>query len=172
MISNILRRIMLKRYIWLLIAIALFAFKSFAPAARALELNEEIRTVPLNNPGKTITLTLEQAVRGKRLFNSTCGTCHAGGITKTDPNVNLEPDTLAGAIPPRNSIEGLVDYMKNPTTYDGFYSLAELHPNTQRSDLYPTMRNLTEEDLVAIAGNILIQPKVLGIRWGGGKIYF
>jgi photosystem II cytochrome c550 len=34
------------------------------------------------------------------------------------------------------------------------------------------MRNLTEDDLQAIAGYILIQPRVVGVKWGGGKIYY
>lgn len=163
---------MLKRCIWLVTAILLFAFQTFSHPAIALELDDETRTVTLNPQGDTITLTLEQAVVGKRLFNNTCGSCHAGGITKTDPNVGLEPDVLAGANPPRDNIEALVDYIKNPTTYDGFDTIYELHPNTTRADLYPKMRNLSEEDLVAISGYILTAPKVVGIRWGGGKIYF
>jgi photosystem II cytochrome c550 len=80
--------------------------------------------------------------------------------------------TLALATPPRNSVDALVDYMKNPTTYDGLDSIAELHPSTQSSDIFPKMRNLTEDDLVAIAGHILLQPKVVGQKWGGGKIYY
>jgi photosystem II cytochrome c550 len=61
--------------------------------------------------------------------------------------------------------------MKNPTSYDGEIDIKELHPNTKRSDIYPEMRNLTEEDLEAIAAHILIQPKVRGRQWGGGKVY-
>jgi photosystem II cytochrome c550 len=51
-------------------------------------------------------------------------------------------------------------------------SIAELHPSTQSTDIFPKMRNLTDDDLVAIAGHILIQPKVVGQKWGGGKIYY
>jgi photosystem II cytochrome c550 len=65
-----------------------------------------------------------------------------------------------------------VDYLKNPTTYDGETSIAELHPSLQSSDIFPKMRNLNEEDLKAIAGHILLQPKIWGEKWGGGKIYY
>ena len=41
-----------------------------------------------------------------------------------------------------------------------------------RSDTFASMRNLTDEDLKVIAGHILMQPKVVGDRWGGGKIYY
>ena len=32
--------------------------------------------------------------------------------------------------------------------------------------------SITDEDLFAIAGHILIQPKVVNEKWGGGKIYY
>jgi photosystem II cytochrome c550 len=34
------------------------------------------------------------------------------------------------------------------------------------------MRTLTEDDLYAIAGHILIQPQIVAEKWGGGKIYY
>ena len=34
------------------------------------------------------------------------------------------------------------------------------------------MRSVTDEDLTAIAGHILIQPKIISEKWGGGKIYY
>ncbi len=95
-----------------------------------------------------------------------------GGITKTNPNLDLRTETLALATPPRDNIEGLVDYMKNPTTYDGEQEIAEVHPSLRSADIFPKMRNLTEKDLVAIAGHILVEPKILGDKWGGGKVYY
>jgi photosystem II cytochrome c550 len=59
--------------------------------------------------------------------------------------------------------------MQNPTTYDGFEEIAELHPSTKGADIYPKMRNLTEDDLYAIAGYVLLEPKIRGDQWGGGK---
>ena len=131
-----------------------------------------MRTIALNGKGATTVLSLKQVQQGKRLFNYACGQCHVGGTTKTDPNVGLEPEALALATPNRNSVEALVDYMHNPTTYDGAEEIAELHPSTKSTDIFPKMRNLTEDDLVAIAGHILLQPKVVGQKWGGGKIYY
>ena len=49
-------------------------------------------------------------------------------LQKTNPNVGLDTEGLTLATPTRNCIAGLVDYMKNPTTYDGFESIAEVHP--------------------------------------------
>ena len=139
--------------------------------AGAVELDDAIRTIPLNS-SKTITLTPEQVKRGKRLFINTCSLCHIGGITKTNPNVGLDTEALNLATPPRNTIESLVDYMKNPTTFDGVESIAEIHPSIKSADIFPKMRVLTEDDLFAIAGHILLQPKIIAEKWGGGKIYF
>jgi photosystem II cytochrome c550 len=163
---------MFKKYIWLIAITLFFAFQSFVGGAIAAELDAATRTVPSNAKGATVVLSAKQVAQGKRMFNYACGQCHVGGVTKTDPNIGLDPETLALASPPRNNVDALVDYMKNPTTYDGLDSIAELHPSTQSADIFPKMRNLTEDDLVAIAGHILLQPKVVGQKWGGGKIYY
>lgn len=138
----------------------------------AIDLDETTRTVPLDSSGSTVILTPEQVKRGKRLFNASCGQCHVGGITKTNPNLGLEPDALSLATPPRDNVNALIDYLKNPTSYDGLESIAELHPSTKSADIFPKMRSLSDEDLFAISGHILLQPKVGGEKWGGGKIYF
>ena len=140
--------------------------------SHALELDEDIRTVPLNSKGNTIVLTLEQVKRGKRLFNNACGTCHVGGLTKTNPNVGLDLESLGNAVPPRDNISSLISYFKNPMTYDGVSSISEIHPSIRSADIFPKMRSLTKEDLFAMAGHILFQPKVLNEKWGGGKIYY
>lgn len=142
--------------------------------SNAIELDEATRTVTFSNSGteETITLSPEQVKRGKRLFGASCASCHTGGITKTNPNVGLDSDALALATPKRNSVVALVDYMKNPTTYDGTKSIAEVHPSIASADIFPKMRALTEEDLTAIAGHILLQPKIVSEKWGGGKIYY
>jgi photosystem II cytochrome c550 len=163
---------MLKKYLWLAVVTVFFAFQTMVGTATAAELDTAIRTVPLDDQGKTTVLTLQQVKEGKRLFKYACAQCHVGGVTKTDPNIGLDPEALALATPPRNNIESLVDYMKDPTTYDGVESIAERHPSIKSADTFPVMRNLTEDDLVAIAGHILLQPKVVGDKWGGGKIYY
>jgi photosystem II cytochrome c550 len=140
--------------------------------ASAIDLDEATRTVVADNTGKTTVLTPEQVKRGKRLFNSTCGACHVGGISKTNPNVGLDPEALALATPRRDNIEALVDYLKNPTSYDGLESIAEVHPSIKSADIYPRMRSLTDEDLYSIAGHIMLQPKIVTEKWGGGKIYY
>jgi photosystem II cytochrome c550 len=163
---------MFRRLIGVVVVTILLTLQVLVGSATAVELDEAIRTVPLNAQGDTVVLSLKQVKEGKRLFNFACAQCHAGGVTKTNQNVGLEPEALAGALPNRNNIEGLVDYLKNPTTYDGVTEISEIHPSIKSANIFPVMRNLTEEDLKAIAGHILLQPKVVGTKWGGGKIYY
>ena len=145
---------------------------TFTSPAVALDLDEDTRTVPLDSSGTTVILTKEQVKRGKRLFNSSCGNCHVGGLTKTNPNLGLEPDALSLATPPRDNINALIEYMKNPMTYDGQESIAETHPSIKSADIFPKMRSLSDEDLFAIGGHVLLQPKLSSEKWGGGKIYY
>jgi photosystem II cytochrome c550 len=163
---------MLKRFSTLTLILGITFISFVSSPVQANDLDENTRTVPLDSSGTTVILTPEQVKRGKRLFNASCGNCHVGGITKTNPNLGLEPDALSLATPPRDNIDGLVDYMKNPTTYDGLESIAELHPSVKSADIFPKMRSLSDEDLFAIGGHILLQPKLSSEKWGGGKIYY
>jgi photosystem II cytochrome c550 len=162
---------MLRKFILVTVTALFLAGSLLVMPVTALELDKEARTLPYNEEGDKVVVSTKEAEKGRRLFNDTCAQCHLGGVTKTNPNVGLSLEALKGAEPPRDNIAGLIDYMKNPTSYDGEIDIKELHPNTKRSDIYPEMRNLTEEDLEAIAAHILIQPKVRGRQWGGGKVY-
>nr|YP_010242077.1 photosystem II cytochrome c550 [Coscinodiscus granii]QTI82992.1 photosystem II cytochrome c550 [Coscinodiscus granii] len=163
---------MFKKYSIVSILVFLSIFNIFLPNASAIDLDEATRTVVADNNGNTVVLTPEQVKRGKRLFNATCGACHVGGVTKTNPNVGLDPEGLSLATPRRDNIAALVDYLKNPTTYDGLESIADVHPSIKSADIYPRMRSLTDEDLYAIAGHVMLQPKIVTEKWGGGKIYY
>lgn len=165
---SLCRKTLIKYVISSVLAVLIMAF-AWTNAAAAAEINDAIRTIPLNASGEQKTLTVEQVLAGQRKFNSSCAQCHLDGGTKTNPSVDLGPQTLALATPPRNNLESLMDYLKGPTTYDGLESISELHPSTLRTDLFPKMRDLTEEDLTAIASYILIQPKIDRAHWAGGK---
>ena len=140
--------------------------------AEAARWDAETLTVPGNPEGTQVTFSEQEINTGRKVFNTSCGTCHAGGITKTNQNVGLDPEPLALATPARDNVDALVDYMKDPTSYDGEYSIADLHPSMRDAELYPAMRDLTDEELRLMAGYILVAPKVQGTAWGGGKIYF
>lgn len=141
----------------------------FAGEAIAAELSVATRTLKANEAGDTVTLPIEDFLRGRKQFNQACAICHNGGITKTNPNVGLDTESLEGAFPARDNLAALVDYLHNPTTYDGLIEISEFHPSTQSSDLYPKMRGLTEDDIEAISAHILVMPKVMGNKWGAGK---
>ena len=163
---------MFKKYFVVCVLFVFSIFNVFTKPSFAIDLDEATRTVVVDSNGNTTVLTPEQVKRGKRLFNATCGACHTGGITKTNPNVGLDPEALSLATPRRDNISSLVDFMKTPTTYDGLESIAQVHPSIQSADIYPRMRSLTDEDLYSIAGHVMLQPKILTEKWGGGKIYY
>ena len=144
----------------------------FGQEALAAQWTTDQLTVPATADGTLVTFSEQEVKAGRKLFNNSCGECHAGGITKTNQNVGLDPETLALATPARDNIDALVDYMKDPTSYDGEYSIADVHPSLRSSDVFVKMRDLNDDDLRLMAGYILTAPKVQGIQWGGGKIYF
>ena len=156
----------------LLLVLPVLIALAFSSPALAAQWDAETLTVNADASGTEVTFSEQEIKTGRKIFNTSCGTSHAGGITKTNHNVGLDPQTLALATPARDSVEGLVDYLKDPTSYDGEYSIADLHPSMRSRDLYPAMRDLTDEDLRLMAGYILVAPNVLGEEWGGGKIYF
>ncbi|NES25487.1 MAG: cytochrome c-550, partial [Symploca sp. SIO3E6] len=141
----------MKRLILLAVATVFFTLQLAVGTAAALKIPPEIRTVKLNEQGDTTVLTLPQVKIGQRIFTDTCAQCHAQGVTKTNPNVGLGPDALAGALPPRDNIVNLIDYLKNPTTYDGEIEISEFHPSKKSADIFREMRNLSEDDLYALS---------------------
>ena len=166
---------MLKRLILGLIATFFFAFQLHIDNAFALDVDESLRTVKLNEAGDEIVLSNEELQLGETLFYDTCSQCHNGGRTKSNPNVTLRPEDLANAYPARDNVEGIVDYLINPTTYDGLeydgnMAMNELHPNTVRADIFKEMRNYSKEDLDAVSGFVLSAAKSKA-SWGKGKVF-
>lgn len=150
-----------------LILVALVVVLSWGLAPKFAAAARDIPAVALS-PTESITFTERELARGKKLFASTCAQCHIGGQTYPNPDVGLKLSDLEGATPPRDNVLAIVDYVKNPVTYDGTESLLEYHPNTQLLSEYPRLRNLSDEDLKLIAGYILVQAKTLP-GWGGTK---
>ena len=156
----------------LVLPLALLLITGFGGQAFAAQWTADQLTVPATADGTEVTFSEPEIKAGRKLFNNSCGECHAGGITKTNHNVGLDPETLALATPTRDNVDALVDYMKDPTSYDGEYSIADVHPSLRSSDVFVKMRDLNDDDLRLMAGYILVAPKVQGVQWGGGKIYF
>lgn len=160
----------MKRFILLAIATVFFFFQFQINPANALELDETTRTIALDETGKTTIITQEQYVNGNRLFVQECTQCHLQGKTKTNNNVSLGLEDLAKAEPPRDNLLALVDYLKYPTSYDGEDDYTELHVNIIRPDIFPELKNWTEDDAYDVSGYMLVAPN-LDPYWGG-SIYF
>mmetsp|Transcript_16936 Transcript_16936/g.34572 ORF Transcript_16936/g.34572 Transcript_16936/m.34572 type:complete len:227 (-) Transcript_16936:183-863(-) len=147
---------------------ALLLVSSGLPARADLEDTP----IPLDDKGKTVTLSKEEIIRGKRLFNAACAICHVGGGTRTNQNVGLGLEELSGAQPQRNTIEGIVDYLNAPTTYDGLKDISENHPSIKAADIWPKMRSMKQKDLYDMSAYILYQNFTIPEKWGGGKQYY
>jgi photosystem II cytochrome c550 len=160
---------MIKKLLWATLASMILFFGAGIAPASAVVLTEATRTISLDG-AKSVTFSTEQVAAGQKLFNLQCTKCHLQGKTKTNNNVSLGLNDLKGAVPSRDNVLALVDYLQNPTSYDGVDSLAELHPNISRPDVFPELKNFTKDDIYNIAGYLLIAPN-LDVRWGG-TIYF
>ena len=67
----------------------------FAGPAQAAQWTTEQLTVPADPAGTSVTFSEQEINAGRKTFNNSCGVCHVGGITKTNHNVGLDPETLA-----------------------------------------------------------------------------
>lgn len=85
---------------------------------RYLHVTEPI-ALELNGQGETRPFSPEDLSHGKQLFENNCLNCHVGGATLPDPLVSLSLTKLKGANPPRDNINSLVAYLRQPMVYDG-----------------------------------------------------
>ena len=99
---------MLKNKTLLVSFLAAFSLTNTVNPVHALELDEDTRTVMLDTKGNNVVITPEQVKRGKRLFNNACGTCHVGGLTKTNPNVGLDTESLSLATPVKDNNKAMI----------------------------------------------------------------
>lgn len=123
---------MLRRSFWLhwmmgILAVCLPLVVASVPAdaatidpyvTRYLRVTEPIPLV-LDGQGNSRLFTASELSRGKALFEKNCLSCHVGGTTLPDPTVPLSLSALQGASPRRDTIAGLVDFLRQPMTYDG-----------------------------------------------------
>lgn len=85
---------------------------------RYLQVTEPV-PMELDAEGHTQLFSAQDMTAGKQLFEQNCLNCHVGGATLPDPTISLSLATLQGATPPRNNINSLVAYLRQPMTYDG-----------------------------------------------------
>ena len=153
---------------WLLAGVfALTSALAFSSVASAVDFPLEDRTLQYSDTA-TKVYTAAELDKGRALFNPACGHCHIAGSTYTNPDITLSEEDLRNATPRRDTVVGIVDYIKNPTTYDGLESLADFHPNLDMDDIYIEMRGLEDGDLELIGAHIVQQVKTLP-NWGQRK---
>ena len=85
---------------------------------RYLHVTEPV-ALELDGQGETREFSPQNLSSGKQLFETHCLNCHVGGATLPDPLVSLSLKKLKGATPPRDNINNLVAYFRQPMTYDG-----------------------------------------------------
>ncbi|NEP13464.1 MAG: photosystem II cytochrome PsbV2 [Symploca sp. SIO2C1] len=120
-----LSRLLSIRYL-IITLILVFSFLSVSSPAyavdtyvrRYLKATEPI-SLDLDRQGNTKEFSAEDLSTGKELFEQHCLNCHVGGETLPFPPVSLALNTLAGATPPRDNINGIVTFLRQPMTYDG-----------------------------------------------------
>lgn len=105
--------------------LGVFMFSSSAIAAaidpyivKYLRVSEPI-ALEVDKQGETRLFSPEALSRGKQLFEKNCLNCHVGGATLPNPQVSLSLKALAGANPPRDNINSLVAFIRQPMIYDG-----------------------------------------------------
>lgn len=85
---------------------------------RYLHVTEPV-PLKVDGQGATRPFSPQDLTRGKQLFTTNCMNCHVGGATLPDPQVSLALTKLQGATPPRDNINSLVAFLRQPMTYDG-----------------------------------------------------
>ncbi|MGK7923602.1 MAG: photosystem II cytochrome PsbV2 [Trichodesmium sp.] len=75
--------------------------------------------IKLNPLGETMAFSAEDLSDGKQIFAKNCLNCHVGGANLVNPSVSLSLNKLKGATPPRDNLNNLVAFFRNPMIYDG-----------------------------------------------------
>lgn len=105
-----------------------FSSSWFCPVANAARIDPYVARyldaatpvqLPLDSQGNTRSFAALDLSQGKTFFEQNCLNCHVGGNTLPNPLVPLSLAALHGATPRRDTIAGLVAYLRQPTTYDG-----------------------------------------------------
>lgn len=125
LLHSLQRSLFSVRCLLVTIIAVLSVFMVSSPAHAAVDkyvrryLAKEPISLDVDAKGQTKQFSPEDLSAGKQLFETNCINCHVGGATLPDPTLSLALDTLAGATPPRNNINSLVDFLREPMTYDG-----------------------------------------------------
>jgi photosystem II cytochrome c550 len=101
-----------------LLVVSLPAFAADKYVANYLKVTDPV-SLELDHQGNSRLFSAEELASGKKIFEQSCLTCHVGGATLPNPSVPLSLKALQGAVPPRDTIASLVEFMRAPMLYDG-----------------------------------------------------
>ncbi|MBD2356376.1 photosystem II cytochrome PsbV2 [Tolypothrix sp. FACHB-123] len=116
------------RYLFFVLLVVLLVYHSSTLPAQAANIDPYIGrylhvtepiALDIDGEGNTRLFSPTELSAGKKLFETNCINCHVGGATLPDPQVSLALKTLQAANPPRDRINALVNFMRQPMTYDG-----------------------------------------------------
>jgi photosystem II cytochrome c550 len=149
--------------VWALTALVAVGCSGGEQAATTGEGTTTAQT-PAKGDAVLAAVSEDELRQGKKLFQAECGRCHVGGQTygtygSTDVNLSLKG--LKGATPPRDTFPALIDYLKNPTSYDGKQKLVE-------TGEHASYTALGDEKLRLIAAHVLKEANN-NPGWGRGK---
>ena len=110
------------------ILLVLIAFMGMSKSALAANVDDYVKRyldvgqpveIKVNEAGDSKLFNGEEISDGKRLFSDSCLNCHVGGTTLPLPSVSLSMESLKGATPPRDNIDNLVEFFRDPMVYNG-----------------------------------------------------
>lgn len=127
---------------------------------RYLEAEKPVE-IQLNHQGETKAFSAENFSSGKQIFAKNCLNCHVGGVNLVNPAISLSLADLKGAIPPRDNINNLVAFFRDPMVYDG-------------SDYTYLCRQVTEnwmsQEQVENMAAFILRAAEKAPGWGAGEI--
>ncbi|MDJ0556398.1 MAG: photosystem II cytochrome PsbV2 [Microcoleaceae cyanobacterium MO_207.B10] len=128
--------------------------------ARYLDAREPVE-IKLDNQDQTMAFSATDLSDGKELFAKNCLNCHVGGANLVNPSISLSLSDLEGATPPRDNINNLVAFFRDPMIYDG-------------SDYTYLCRQVTEnwmsEEQVQQMAAFILRAAEKAPGWGAGKV--
>ncbi len=86
--------------------------KRYLDAEKPVEIKQ-------NEQGETKNFSAEDLSEGKQMFAKNCLNCHVGGANLVNPPISLSLKNLEAATPPRDNLNNLVAFFRNPMVYDG-----------------------------------------------------
>lgn len=117
-LSRFLSAILCASIVFIVVAKPALAGDVDAYVKRYLDVSQPVE-IKSNEAGDSKLFSGAEISAGKNLFSQNCINCHVGGANLPLPSISLSLKNLQGATPPRDNIDNLVDFFRDPMVYDG-----------------------------------------------------